>query len=77
MRRMSTREFELCLAQLEWTHDKCATFFDVTTRTVARWRNGHTTIPQPVCMLLRLLAWGELLPEQAISVRPMREVTII
>ena len=71
MRPMSPAELNECLSLLVWSPMDCAKFFDVAYRTVARWRDGSSPVPRAVCMLLRLLACGELTEAEALSVRPV------
>jgi plasmid maintenance system antidote protein VapI len=52
---MSPDAFGQLLIRLGLTHEAAAQELDISTRTIGRYANGETTIPQAVILALKYL----------------------
>lgn len=52
---MTPDAFRAALARLGLTQQGCATFLDVTDRTVRRWATGDQPVPRSVELLFALM----------------------
>ena len=63
----SGKEIRFLRKELEFSQAHLASLMDVDVQTVARWEKGHTEIPGPAHVLLRLIVEDHLSKDKLLS----------